>query len=360
MTAFCYTDGQGTIVTPCGAVTGLALSAAIVGFSREATLSWQAAQPGVGNPVADYAIYKNGVLLKSVTETHTRVTAANEAANDVYTVQARGVVKGLDGPISDGVTLTAHAPEYEQIFFTSNGAYTIPAWSECVDVTCIGGGGGGAGGGASYSGTSKAYPGGGGGGGSGEMLHAFGAALTPGESYSVTVGQGGAAGGMYTNGSAGGASALGTFRARGGNGGTRGDNEALSNGVTSNGGAGGSGGIGGTGGGRGYGLSATEGYGSDGATGASWLAWNGWSTAQWYAFEDAASLVRLGRSGSGGRGIDGGAYDVRAGQGASDAAAPGVSYGSGGRGGDQWKTGGAYGAQPGTDGLVAVRCWRYL
>lgn len=98
--------------------------------------------------------------------------------------------------------------------FTSSGSWVAPAGVTRVFVTALGGGGGGGGGGSVVN-----SHGGGGGGGGAILKRAY--TVTPGSSYSVTVGAGGAAG-LSGNGGAGGASGFDSLgiSAPGGAGGT--------------------------------------------------------------------------------------------------------------------------------------------
>lgn len=112
---------------------------------------------------------------------------------------------------SDWVGQAAHGLQ----IFTSNDTFTAPGGITKVFVTLIGGGGGGAGGGLSEAG---------GGGAGGELLLKAPYTVTPGGTYSVVVGSGGAggeSGAGLGNGAAGGDSTFdGTLTADGGPGGT--------------------------------------------------------------------------------------------------------------------------------------------
>lgn len=94
--------------------------------------------------------------------------------------------------------------------FTSSGTFNVPAGVDKVFVEMYGGGGGGAGGG-----TGQGW-----GGEAGDRVQAL-IGVTPGGSVSVTLGAGGAGGAFESNGSNGGDTTFGAFRAAGGYGGTR-------------------------------------------------------------------------------------------------------------------------------------------
>ena len=151
-------------------------------------------------------------------------------------------------------------------------SWTAPGGVTSVTVTIIGGGGGGTNGTWSQGGCSGDAGVGGAGGAGGYIVNQV-VAVTPGQSYTVTVGAGGAGGAYgcpaYNNGSAGGNSSFGTVTATGGGagvwytGGTGGTPQTL----TCSGGFGSSGKscpYNGTGGGWGYCGPTTAGYNSSG------------------------------------------------------------------------------------------------
>ena len=260
-----------------------------------------------------------------------------------------GMVNGLMHP-----PVMKLYPAYEDFYYETAGSYTftVPRGAKRMDVTVIGGGAGGMAGGVSYGNIENAYPGGGAGGAAGNMQHVKKASAKPGTQYAVTVGAGGAA-----NGGNGGKSTMGTMAgASGGNAGTKGGNEPLSNTGTANGGTGGNGGIGGNGGGPGRGQYATL-LGKSGANGTDALDWEGWELAEWYVFRDETTGKRLGQGGQGGYGYDLGSYGEQNARGLSAQQAAGTMYGSGGRGGDQQKTGSIKTPEAGKDGLVAIRIY---
>lgn len=245
-------------------------------------------------------------------------------------------------------------PAYEDFYYDEPGSYTftVPKGAKRMDVTVIGAGGAGNRGGVSYGNMENAWPGGGAGGAAGCMQHVKDASATPGTQYDVTVGKGG-----ETNGGNGEASSMGTIAsAEGGKGGGKGGEEPLNNTGTANGGTGGNGGIGGNGGGPGRGQYSNL-IGTSGANGTDAMAWEGWTREDWYVFKDENTGKRLGQGGQGGYGYDLGSYGQQLARGLSEEQAPGTMYGSGGRGGDQQKTGSIKTAEAGMGGLVAIRIY---
>ena len=370
-------------VTAPATPANVRLSKTDVKLSGTATLQWSAAAGGTNNPVAGYAIYRDGAAFTTVAAGVTTlvVTApATDGASYAFTVKALGTVAGFDSAASAAATLTAHAPQHADSYFTSSGTYTVPTWAERVDVTCIGGGASGTNGGFSQGGETGCP---GGGGGSGYIGHATGIAVSPGAAVAVTVGAGGSVpSGYFAVGNAGGASAFGAALAAGG--GNGGPTQGNANSNTSYA-AGGNGGFGGGGGARsggqgcgaggnglnsyGGGRSASNpsliaiyalvggGGGMNGSNGTTREAKsdvnNGGMTtaiAQTYAFQDASTARYLGPGGRGGSGNSGfGGY------GGYGSGWSGTAYGTGGTGGGVWGNGAA-----GASSLVAVRAWRYL
>ena len=333
-------------VTACAAPTNVRLSAYDVKLSGQATLSWNAAAGGANNPVAGYEILRGGGTFTTVAAgvTSLIVTApGTDGAGHAFTVRAKGAVAGFDSAASAAVTLTAHAPQYADVFLTQSGSYAIPWWAESLRVCCIGGGGGRGAPGYNYGTT---YPGGGfGGGGTGEKkeLALSAGQFTPGASVQVTVGGGGiAAPHSFEAGRAGGATSFGSLlTARGGLGGSPGD--ASSSSSAPNGGAGGAGGIGGAGGGWSrYGPNSGN-IGSQGKNGESWSPPA--SDAAYYPFSDPSTGRRLGTGGAGGTGVGPGNGET------GNTSMAGTRYGSGG---------GSNNDGNGTAGLIAVRIGRYL
>jgi Concanavalin A-like lectin/glucanases superfamily len=167
--------------------------------------------------------------------------------------------------------------------FNTTSAWTVPSYVTSVTATIVAGGGGGGGGTSGQAGvsTSYIYSGSGGGGGAGGVLTRV-INVTPGTSYTVTIGGGGAAGsatyGAYTatngfNSSlssttisltaiGGGSGGQNSFSA--GNGGSGGGGYNSQPGIAGQGNAGGSGGGGGAGG---VGQAGGSGYANGGAGG---------------------------------------------------------------------------------------------
>ena len=349
--------------------TGLTLSQSEAAPSAEVTLTWNRSADGTNNAVNGYEIYLNGAFYGFSVEPECVVWAppnANEV--DRYTVKARGSATtdgSFDSDLSDAVELRVYASQYTDVYYTYNAnnpvqTFIVPTWAKRVDVCCIGGGAGGAIGGVTYNGAGdapygdyKVYPAGGAGGATGRIISKTYVDAAPGKEYEIVVGAGGGVG------LSGGTSSFGALvSALGGGAGWAGGNEPLNPNATANGGRGGDGGIGGDGGGTGKGAYSTT-VGTDGDDGTSYHSdWESWPVASWYVFNDQNTGRRLGISGRGGYGYD--LQDTkRVGNGASLSVAPGTTYGGGGNGGDQQRTGWRE-PTAGQPGLVAVRCWRYL
>ena len=117
----------------------------------------------------------------------------------------------------DGFTWKSPSAPHGIERFTANGTFTVPSGVTTVWVSMAGGGGGG-------GGSSEGSPGGnargGAGGGGAQAYLAEPVTVTPGASYTITVGAGGAGGGNDTIGGSGEASSFGTLlTANGGEGG---------------------------------------------------------------------------------------------------------------------------------------------
>ena len=238
-------------VSAPGAPTNVKLSQAHAGAGTNVTLSWTAASAGANNPVASYHIHLDGAYINGVTGTSATVTAPSSVGAHTYTVYAIGSVAGYNSAQSAGATMTVHAKNYEQFFFTSTQTWTVPSYAKRAYISLIGGGGGGSG--AGDSGQS-----GGGGGASGHIGHASNVALTAGQTITITVGAGGSGGGRMASGGGGGTSLFSSYQSGGGQGGQR----VSSGGYTF--GRGGHGGHGGGGGGCTGDRGGSGGYGNYG------------------------------------------------------------------------------------------------
>lgn len=182
--------------------------------------------------------------------------------------QEYGKITATGGVITSNTTHMIHT-------FTSSGTFSLTQGGGDVNILVVGGGGGGAG-----ATTCNAVASGGGGGGGGASIDTF--LLNKGQSFTVTVGTGGANGVNYANGGNGGSSSFGNLiSVTGGGGGIGASTTGGWCGSSNIGGSGGSGGfpgggsgnggIGSTGGGGGgkYGVNPGNGgiYGGRGGTG---------------------------------------------------------------------------------------------
>ena len=400
-----------SVVGKMGAPTVVSLSATDVRIGKTVTLSWSGAKAGANNPIARYDIWRgiNGSWagIGSTSNTSFGVTASSTAGVvHQYVVHTIGAVESaaFNSDASPSVQLKAHVGEHVDNFFISSTTYTVPSWSEKVEVTCIAGGGGGAGG----SGGWLAY--GGGGGGSGWIHTKMDTGITAGKVLTITVGAGGTAGANSagsssyngTLGGTGGTSSVSwsggtTISASGGNGGRTGNSETSGvggygsaggggggtgangdgkkasnggNGANTTGGAGGSGtyGVGGGGGGSWNGTNGSPGKGGGwgGGGGAGGV---GQNTNAYYCFNDKSTARYLcARGGNGGPGHGsqtGGSGGIggQPGNDANGAALSGTGRGYGGNGGGQngsSTSSTTYDSTTGCGGYVAVRVWRYL
>ncbi|WP_395050425.1 GEVED domain-containing protein [Flavobacterium sp.] len=203
--------------------------------------------------------------------------------------------------------------------FTSSGTWVCPKDVTSIQVEAWGAGGGGGG-----SSNTSGYRGAGGGGGAYKKTTSI--TVTPGTSYTITVGTGGIAGTISANGGAGGNSTIVNsstsatiFTVNGGSGG-----ETQTTATAPTAGAAGTGGT--YNGGNGYaGASGTGGGGGGGAGTSS----NG-NTAT------SATGATAGTGGTGTGGTGGGCGSGGGGEGC-----PGTTYGGGGGGGNKSKIGGA-------------------
>lgn len=233
--------------------------------------------------------------------------------------------------VSNSVTPTA-APGQQA--YTTAGTYSwvAPAGVTSVCVVCVGGGGGGAYGNAVS-----------GGGSGGNLRYVNNISVTPGASYTVIVGVGGAKG-TSTNGSPGGDSSFGASLVVA-KGGTGGSDTVVSSPTTGNVGTGGNGGNGGGGGSYDGGAGGAGGYSGNGGAGGNGVGDSGSSGS---GGGGGGGGGGAGGAGGGGVGIlgegasgSGGAEGTRGGGGSG-----GAGGGSGSQGG-AYQTGGAYGGGSG-------------
>lgn len=244
----------------------------------------------------------------------------------------------------------------------TNTSWTAPTGVTQVEVLVVGGGGGGGG--------NKA-----GGGGGGGVIYNSAYTVTPGSSYTVTVGAGGAGANGSTNaGSTGGSSVFDALTATGGGGGATDTANTPNNGIAgASGGGGARGGTGGAGtaalgfsggnasnnangyaggGGGGAGGPGSNGHGFFGGGGGPGLNFNISGTPTWYAGGGGGMNYYAGLGGNygGAGGIGGG------GAGTSGGTAGTASTGGGGGGSDNSQAGysAAFGGAGGS-GVVIIR-----
>lgn len=200
--------------------------------------------------------------------------------------------------------------------FTTSGTWICPEGVTTIQVEAWGGGGGG---GGSANGTG--YRGAGGGGGAYQRIISL--PVTPGQSYTVTIGNGGTAGTNSVNGGSGGNTLflLGASNLLTANGGSGGQTQTTTTAPIA-----GVGGIGTFNGGNGFIGTTTTGGGGGGSAGTTT---NGATATS--ATGGAAGTGGTGTGGSGGA----------CGAGAGGEGCPGVNYGGGGGGGNKNKAGGA-------------------
>lgn len=247
---------------------------------------------------------------------------------------------------------------------TVDGTVTIPANVYGLRYLIVGGGGGGGG----IRGGDRE---GGGGGGGGGVLNGPSIAVTPGTTYSVTVGSSGTAA-SSANGANGGNSTFSTLTATGGGGGARdGDVSGLS--AVSAAGSGGSGGggsgtgsggsgddggknggaganAGGAGGGGGAGVAGTAASGTSGGNGGNGVSDDITGTVAYYGGGGGGGRYGSGTGGTGGSGGGGSAPSSRAAGTAGTA-----NTGGGGGGASGSNSGSAMSGGTGGSGVVILR-----
>ena len=169
-----------------------------------------------------------------------KIVDGNQGAGKILTSDAAG--SGSWQPMSGGGGGCSPSSQV----FSSNGTFTVTAGTYVMVTICGGGGGGGGGG---NGGTTQNASGGGGGGAESYFYYPLPVAST--ETWTITVGAGGTAGALNTNGGNGGASSIvgstsgALMSVSGGSGGAKGAANSSNNGAY--GGAGGNGGGGGAG-----------------------------------------------------------------------------------------------------------------
>jgi hypothetical protein len=327
--------GTGALAVPCAQITGLSgvFGSAIQG---KVVLNWTNPTDGLTKGIR--IMYKTGsyptgpndgtvfydsndaVMPTTATATLTEGTTYFFRA---FTYTYQNVTRLYNTTTAGAqVTGTPIRTQGQQIF-TSSGTFTVPAGVTTIDIFCVGGGAGGGyqgGGGAGYTATKK------------------GQAVTPGQTYAITVGAGGIGKGWNDFTSGGSATTVaGVLTANGGA-------SVYDNYSGSNGGSGGGGSYNG-----GYGGT----NGSNGTGGGSYPGGIGQGTTT-KAFGETTGTLYSGGGGANGAVNNGGAGG--GGNGGTDASHPptagAVNTGSGG--------GGAYAAigANGGSGICIVR-WGY-
>jgi hypothetical protein len=209
--------------------------------------------------------------------------------------------------------------------FTSTGSFVTPSIVTTVDVLLVGGGGGGGGARVDSSGNGISTSGGGGGGGVVQRT----LTVTPGTSYTVTIGAGGAGGvgGTTYAGAVGSNSTFGSLlTARGGGGGSVINDQGAQNSSMQ----GASGATGGGAGGRSAGGTDTAGGGGGGINSNGMMWWRD------YTNPFGASITQFASPGSGSFGGGAGTFaQIGTNRGFSFAGAGYLNFGGGGAGG-QW------------------------
>lgn len=238
--------------------------------------------------------------------------------------------------------------------FTASGTFTVPTAVRSIDIFCVGGGGAA---GAVYGSSSNPYTSGGGAGGKTATKKSY--AVTPGDTFAVTIGAGGTGSTSNTTGATGGTTSFGSVvSATGGTGSTNRANSSSSGGTGGSGGSGGGGAPGGDGGSDGSDggvtLTSTNGGSGQGTTTRAF----GESSNTLYAGgggaggkESASAGVGTGGDGGGG---DGGDRDVSS----SAAGANGSANTGGGAGGCSCSSSTRPTPASGGSGICIVR-WGY-
>jgi hypothetical protein len=142
--------------------------------------------PGAGGrtPINFTATSTPGNLTASGSSSPLTITGLTGGTSYTFTVRANGVaVNSAESTASNSITAVLPAYELSQTF-TSSGTYTVPSGKQQIAVVGNGAGGNGAGGGTPTGGT-------GGGSGGGFIFKDY--AVTPGQTFAVTIGGAGGA-----------------------------------------------------------------------------------------------------------------------------------------------------------------------
>lgn len=266
------TTGNSTTVTSDSTLMTL-LPAVPTGISASVAAGHQLADvsftPGVGGrtPTSYRAISTPGNITATGSSSPIRVTGLTGGVSYTFTVRAQApALNSAESSASNSVTPTLPSYSLSQTF-TSSGTYTVPAGMTQIAVVGNGAGGAGAGGSVPTGGT-------GGGSGGGFILKDY--AVSPGQTFAVTIGS---SGGVTSFGSL----ITANSGATGGGGGNVTSNVTLEVNVAGSSGAGG-------------GNSSTQASGNSGGTGTSRAAISG----------NAPGIPSYSFGGSGGGGGGGG------------------------------------------------------
>jgi hypothetical protein len=304
--------------------------------NSEATITFTAGSDN-GTPITNYKYSTDGVNYTALSpaDATSPITITGLINDTTYNIRLKAVNAFGDSVASDSVSVTPESTEtIVQFKTTGTTTWVAPAGVSTINYLIVGGGGGGGG----------SYDGGAGGGGAGGLLLTGSRSVTPGQSYTVVVGAGGAGGIGIGNGggdglaTAGGNSSFDTTTAYGGGlgfgsldnrtgtGGAQGDASTLTAPV---------GGKGGRNPQNGFGAGGGGGMGSAGATAVS--ATNA-SGGTGIVSNITGSTVTYGAGGRGGRiqinanGSSATANTGNGGNGAGSSFADGSTGGAGGSG----------------------------
>lgn len=94
--------------TACTEVASITLSSNNVGFGASVTLGWTGAKAGIANAISGYEVYRDGVLLTTVTGTSCTVVSKDSNGSYEYTVKTLGTIAGFNSSVSTAsATLTS-------------------------------------------------------------------------------------------------------------------------------------------------------------------------------------------------------------------------------------------------------------